>query len=335
MLRMRRCRNEPFVEQHAAPDESTLRKEPSKPKPSITRRRDIGAHPVLARIPDVSERPPAKQRESRAAAAGFVDYRFDMPLGVHEGASSGHHDTRPHMLRRSGANDRPWSYGAASRVLPDSDPFAIPAATLLDRFAPVARFVTVFILVTAIGTFVLSTRRDDSCTDPKQSQPASATAPTGIHQSLEPAPSDDHPTIASPSAFGPLGANSNASTIDVARLTPVDAKAEVQSETAKETAGDGGPFEFDPFPSIEATQTAATPTLARANGEPLPKLQTTEPVDVTPVLGDENAPQHAPKLTDTPQSRETSRPPAMARLPGIIFEAPRNAYHDNHQPGLH
>jgi hypothetical protein len=74
------------------------------------------------------------------------------------------------------------------------------------------------------------------------------------------------------------------------------------------------------------------PLLARANGDPLPKVQTSDPAaSLNGVAAfDKLSPEDEPA-----RSGDSSRPPPMAHFPGMIFEAPRNAYHDNHQPGLH
>jgi hypothetical protein len=280
-----------------------------------TPRRDTGQHPVLARLPDIGSQPPVQPRSARAAA-GFVDYRFDMPASEEEPAAHGRHRVQPPAFKRSPRIERrPRSAGGASRALPGSNPFAIPAASLVDRLAPVVRFLAMFLIFTAVGTFVLSTTRERASepkpeqvpsasapTDGKQLEPAQALEPT---QMLEPTTNVDHPTIASPKVFGPLGANA-----------------------------DKDAFELPPFPEIESEETSEPkadeerlPSLAGANGEPLPQVRTTE---MAATSGHEEAAAPA-RLTGSIQpsedasSDELRKPPAVARLPSI-FEAPRNAY---------
>lgn len=295
---------------------ATFSSAPSGPNFGAGRRRDGGAHPVLARIPDVASPPPAKQRAAQAAAAGFVDYRFDNPASDNQDAASRHHEAQPHMFRRRASGERSPSFGA-SRVLPDSDPFAIPGSTLAERLVPAVRFLGIFMLVTAVGTFVLSTRRNVPDAEPVSIEPAAVTAPVHIEQSLEPAPIPDHPTIASPTALGPLGLKAKNPT-QYLKSAP---------ETTLLPMADF-PNEYDPFSEVDAPPTSvSTPN----HGTPLPSLQTTDPPAATPALADDRAPAHRPSAA--PQ--EPSQPPAIARLPGVIFEAPRHAYHDNNQPGLH
>jgi hypothetical protein len=202
-------------------------------------------------------------------------------------------------------------------VLPDSDPFSIPSATLADRLAPVARFVTVFLLATSIGTFVMSTRRNAPPNEPVEAPPAAATAPEVIRRTLEPAPAIDHPTIASPTALGPLGA----------KTKPVP-PASSPTDDGWPEAPSVSPTSVDPFSQFD---TPPSPTLSGTGGQPLPRVKTSERVASKPTV--EGASNSMP-WPDVTKPQDSGRPPAMARLPGVI-EAPRNAHHDNHQPGLH
>jgi hypothetical protein len=264
---------------------------------------------VLARLPDVSGQPPIDPRSARAAA-GFVDYRFDLPAGSEASIDHGRADaprktTQPHMFQRSSlAEQRSRPFGSRSRVLPDSNPFSIPAISLLDRLAPVGRFLVLFVLFTAVGTFLLSSRREEASSEPGRPRPRSASSPSGVRQSLEPAlPRTEHPSIATPSAFGPLGSNAKSTTHDP-------------------------PSTVEVMESVEVPQTPA-PRLARVDGDLLPQVQTTDWDGAH--IGGEDAPARLSRAT---QPEDPNRPPAMARLPGTI-EAPRNTYHDSHQPGLY
>jgi hypothetical protein len=284
----------------------TVNKEPFNPKSGADPRRDAGTHPVLARLPDVSGQPLIQPRPA-GAAAGFVDYRIDRPAGAEPSSTHSRQRVQPPAFKRSPRTERRSpAYGGASRALPDSNPFAIPSASLVDQLAPVARFLALFLIFTAVGTFVLSTTRERS-SGAKPEQTPSAAAPAGVQQILEPTPDAEHPTIATPKVFGPLGANSN--------------KAASERSPARDVAPPVG--ESDPEPSGERL-----PALAGANGEPLPQVRTTEIAAPPEELEDSAAPA---RLTGTIRSSDESptedvrKPPAVARLPSI-FDPPRNAY---------
>jgi hypothetical protein len=121
---------------------------------------------------------------------------------------------------------------------------------MLDRIAPAVRFLTLFLLFTAIGTFVLSTRRDRQ-TRPSHEQPPSAAAPANVEQKLEPTTENVHPTIATPKAFGPLGTN-----------------AEREADESSPLAD----FELTTAPANPTASTQSPPSLAGANGKPLPNF---------------------------------------------------------------
>ncbi len=293
------------------PGRLSLSRKASKPTSKSARRGDGDAHPVLARLPDVSGQP-IKARSARAAAAGFVDYRFDQAVGVEDDPAR--RKAQPHVFQRSPRSEyRTRPFGSPSRVLPDSNPFSIPAASLLDKLAPVGHFAVLFVLFTAAGTFLMSGRRGKSTSEATRPRGGAATAPE-MRQSLEPAPNIDHPTIATPTAFGPLGAA---------------AKPTIQIELKLAEAAPQSAIENSP-----PVEVAPTPMLARADGEPLPQVQTTEPLED----GGGDAPARlevAESPSETDRAEESSRSPSVATLPGVIFEAPRQAYHDTNQPGLH
>jgi hypothetical protein len=234
-----------------------------------------------------------------------VDYRFDMPACAEESATHSRQRVQPPVFKRAPRLEhRSRYFSGPSRALPGSNPFAIPAASLINRLAPVVRFLAMFLIFTAVGTFVLSTTRERA-SEPKREQTPSASAPTGVKQTLEPTSDVEHPTIATPKVFGPLGAHPSD---DAFESLP---SLEVESEQTNK-------------PETEAER---LPSLAGANGEPLPQVRTTE-------MTAASEPEHTAgpaRLTgdiqpsvDAP-TEDARKPPAVARLPSI-FEAPRNAY---------
>lgn len=276
--------------------------EPTKPNSKPFGRHDGGAHPVLARLPNVGDEPLAQQR----AAAGFVDYRFDMPVGAEDA------EPRPRLRVQQPAYQRPprrefrsRAASGPSRALPGSNPFAIPSTSMIDRLAPMVRFLTLFLLFTAIGTILLSTRRERS-NRPEDIRPPSAAAPASVEQKLEPTTENVHPTIATPKAFGPLGANAETAADESSRLVDHDPPtAPVQPTTSAERSL----------------------SLAGANGQPLPKVQTTELAAVSqgPATASETA-----RFTGNIHANDDTQPdapkPAVARRLPTIFDAPPNAY---------
>ena len=157
------------------------------------RRREVSR---VARLPDVSEHLPASPRPARRR--GRI-----RRLSVR---SAGRGRRRRSLARsrlgtsRTFSNDRRGATIARALRAPvadpaRSDPFSIPSTSLHERLAPVARFLMLFLLFTAVGTTTLmierprtANRRDDSL----------ATAPTApataaSHQRLEPAPNGDEP----------------------------------------------------------------------------------------------------------------------------------------------
>jgi hypothetical protein len=187
-----------------------------------------------------------------------------------------------------------------SRIQPDTDPFSIPTTSLYDRLAPAAQFLTLFALFTAAGTaFLMSGGFAKQSHEATQSPIPRATPPTAtVRQILEPVSDEIEQSTTAPSASGPLGSKAAAKVEDV-------------------FAG------IDDLPAADADKSSTTSTAAQAAGDPLPRVQTTEP----------QAAEIAAKPAETD---DPVPPPAIARLPGIILDAsPRQAQHDQQQPGLH
>jgi hypothetical protein len=282
-----------------------LNRQPFNPKSKPARRQDAAAHPVLAQLPDVVDEPAAQRDSSRADAAGFVDYRFDMPGGVDEVEPQRRLRVRAPAFRQPPRNEhRPRPLAASLQALPESNPFEFPVASMLDRLAPVASFLTLFLLFTAIGTFVLSTTREAHVTPKHAITPASPSS-VPLQQKLEPAMNIDHPTIASPKAIGPLGSSPPSTDVEGAKVT--------DTRKPKSAVSPRGENQL---------------SLSANNGEPLPKVQTTEPAATPEELADDSS---AARFTGTIEAVEeapaarSSKPPEVARLPAI-FEAPRHAY---------
>jgi hypothetical protein len=285
----------------------------STPKSSSTsasgRRGAGGNFPVLARLPDVSEQLPTP-RSSRAAAAGFADYRFDPPAGAEDKPAHTRQAARPHVFQRPPQSDYHTRVARQSPILPDSDPFSIPGTSLQERLAPVARFLMLFLLFTAVGTtaMMLSGRRQKAV-ESNTPRPRSVTPATAAsHQRLEPAPTTDEPLSDPLTAIGPLGK---------------EPKPAVAAEC--------------PLPKLQNPPTSAELRLAAANGGSLPQVQTSDPPravqgSLDPASVVRGSPDPAPPKAQD----EAGSPPAVANLPGYILQSPsRQAQHDDERSILH
>jgi hypothetical protein len=285
------------------------------PMPESSRRRGDVKHPVLARLPDVSgQQSTAHCAERDSEPLEYVDYRFDAPAGTEDQAAPIRRMTRPHAFERTSHDGRLRSPRRASYVQPDSDPFSLPTTSMYDRLAPVARFLVLFALFTAVGTAFLMkggfAKHSDRSTQRPAIAPPTPAAKT-FRQTLEPAGEEFKSTAAGPTANGPRAS----------QATEANVRANVEDLFA----------EIDKRPATVAKQAAPNspePALADANANSLPRVQTTDPQLAEIVLNvAENGPAHA---------EEPSGPPVVARLPGIILEAPpRQAQHVDNQSGLH
>ena len=171
--------------------------------------------PVLARVPEVHPLQRLAQRRAKPddSACRSTDYRFDLPeVRPPEPLSAeAARDTRdyavasmapngsppaPHLRRRL-ANESTMHESRNSRILPDSNPFLIPSASLHDQVAPLVRFLVMVALFTLAGTSVLMMYNDrgEATSEPSASgvatrEPELPTAPAPIAASptLTPAP---------------------------------------------------------------------------------------------------------------------------------------------------
>lgn len=260
--------------------------------------------PVLARLPDVGDRlRDSAARSNKAAAAGFVNYRFDPPQtaasrtapvtsaarSVQSAGVAASGTAEPHVFHRSQRTDRRERLMRLdSMALPTSDPFAIPQSRLSDTLAPVGRFLLLFALFTAAGTaFLMSTRPAEIKVDLP-----STTAQQEIGTPAIENRSKNEPT---PTAAGPLG--------NTVPRTGTRTKDGNQSATRHRKSAAVGP--------TTSTQ------VATSSGQPLPQVRTAD--EQSTIAG-------APLIG----------PPAVARLSGTIQEVPtRQAQHDDNQSSLH
>jgi hypothetical protein len=188
-----------------------------------------------------------------------------------------------------------------SPILPRSDPFAIPRASLHETLAPVVHFLFLFILFTVAGTWILTTAQR---TEPESdfAEPATAAA----QQSLEPqtltSPSKAIESPAgTPTAAGPLGTK-----------TP---RTGLRPRTGNRS--------MIPNPQSSVAPEPSASRLAQGKWRLLPQIQTAD--------------RHRIEVGDDPaRSDEPAAPPAVARLTGSILAAPtQQANHDDNQSSLH
>jgi hypothetical protein len=217
------------------------------------RRAGKGIPPVLARLPDVSGPQLQSAQADREVAAGFVRYRFDPPQAGMRTSRPSIGDAAgraalPHHLGRSRGDTAP----VESSILPRSNPFAIPAASLNDSLGAWARFLVLFALFTAIGTTVLTMSRT---VEPVEELVEPATA--AMRPSLEPQPNSAAVKVpaSGPTAVGPVG---------------------------KRAARTGLRAKEQPSPTREAPQSAVAhgPSdfrTARTDRQVVPQMRTTEP----------------------------------------------------------
>ena len=272
--------------------------------------------PVLARLPDVSEQAlRGLPRSTRAAAAGFVSYRFDPPENAERGVGDADSAARartgrlgetvdsrpgqPHIVQRANQDVR----RGKSPILPHSNPFAIPRTSLHDTLAPVVRFLLLFVLFTAIGTTILTmTRRAEPVN--ADAEPAATVAQPSLElQNLEPPNQIIETPTAPPTAAGPLNTK-----------TP---RTGLRPKTGNRSAIENPQSAVVPAPPA--------PRIADANR--LPQVQTTD--RQSSGVGDDPARSYDP-------AREDNSAVPTARLSGSILAIPtQQAHHDDNESSLH
>ena len=118
--------------------------------------------PVLAQLPDVSDRPERDSRTTRTAAAGFVNYRFD-PAETAGPRAARDTNQACEAVAKSASEIDPIRAAIAlarrqSSILPDSNPFEIPDRRTHEAWGPLARFLLLVALVSCAGTALLMYR---------------------------------------------------------------------------------------------------------------------------------------------------------------------------------
>jgi hypothetical protein len=232
------------------------------------------------------------------------------PLTHQPSASPWAGSRRPHALQRTWRVDQASPAARRiSKILPRSNPFAIPSSSLDDALAPLARFVMLFVLFTIAGTTILIAGKANR-SKPVTTPPAAATTgpllePTTIIEPVRPA--IEKPVAAS-TAIGPTG------------------------DTAARSRDDTDTFTLPEFPDVFATPTKAPVGAGESND--------------AQVTSDRPAEESSPAatalefltspLTGTgralPQVQTSEPPKAVAHLPGHILESPsRQASNDDQQ----
>jgi hypothetical protein len=246
-----------------------------------------GRVPLLARLPDVTdEMPAATQSQGQGKAAFPLEYRFDPPQ-TRSAEPAVRVESRWRELRTK------------SRVLPSSNPFAIPAQTLQHTLAPAVRFLMLVALFTVAGTIILLSRSEKRST--LSSQPKVLT-----QQSLQPVVTAMETTPRAATAQGPIdSADSAIGESNVQTLATPGLEAAEKSVPAAEA------------PAAEAVSQTVHENLD-VMGEPQ--------VGIDMRSGDAALPQV-----------QTAEPPrAGAHLSGFILEVPaRQASNDDDQSSVY
>jgi hypothetical protein len=262
-------------------------------------------------------------------ATSAAEYRVDTPRTdtrtFRSADSESQHDRRTQIthqpsdgpwagLRRPHALQRTWRVDQASpaarrssKVLPRSNPFAIPSSSLDDALAPLARFVMLFVLFTIAGTTILLAGKGNR-SKPVTTPPAATTTgpllePTTIIEPVRPA--IEKPAAAS-TATGPAGDTATRSRDETFTLpafpdvfaTPAEASAGAEESNGARVTSDRAAE--DSSPAATALEFLTSPLTG--TGRALPQVQTSEP------------------------------PKAVAHLSGQILESPsRQASNDDQQ----
>jgi hypothetical protein len=190
---------------------------------------------------------------------------------------------QPHVRERTWRVDQASPAARrSSKILPRSNPFAIPASSLDDALVPLARFAVMFVLFTIAGTTMLVAGKSNR-SKPDATPPAAATTgpllePTTIIEQARPAV--DQPAAAS-TATGPAG-DTAAQPRDETNTLPAfpDVFAAPSDASLGRKESSGGQVTSDraaeePRPAESAVEFLMSPPIG--SGRPLPRVQTSEP----------------------------------------------------------
>jgi hypothetical protein len=257
----------------------------------------------LARIPDVAASLRPATRLSNLDAQR-TDLRIDPP--VPRGSAAGHRRTdrvrmsegSPSRKRMETAPDESWRRRPAhSSILPAGNPFQISQERLQDKFAPVVRFLMLFVLFTAAGTSILMIGRAPRSPEDGRARAGVATL---------------NPAVAVPTAME-QGAVS---------LRAIDSlEPELPVTTASANA--------ETVPAMARSEARISPYV-----EPSESPATEDELDLSDEPGDEAGPLPYPTTKFTParlptkddgplpQVRTTDAPAAVARQAGAVRKIP-------------
>jgi hypothetical protein len=277
------------------------------PKTGSNRRTaTLGAAPVLAQLPDVSDDLPA-DKAAQHTAPQRAGYRFDPPQATDRRLREPQKNAtqfrtlkselvyaprtprplQPHVFDRARLTQRQKpAFRRESPILPRSNTFAIPRRGMFDVLAPALQFALLVALFAAAGTWVqLNLFRDREALDRLEGAKAS------LHSPAPSAKTVSRP-ISAPTALGPVGTTPESGP-RFGRVREKDDFATLRGDILPATAA--------------AAETAGdAPALV---GPGLPQVQTTElPIIATP--------------SATTNIDQAERPAEVARVPGFSDTLP-------------
>jgi hypothetical protein len=266
----------------------------------------LGAAPLLAQLPDVSDELSADKAAQRTAPQR-PGYRFDPPQATDRRSREPQKNAsqfrtlkaelvyaprtprplQPHVFDRARAAQRQKpAYRRESPILPRSNTFAIPRGGMFDVLAPALQFALLVALFAAAGTWVqLNLFRDREALDRLEGAKASLHSPT-------PSANTVSRPVSAPTAVGPVGTTPESGP-RVGRVREKDDFATLRGDilpattAVAETAGD-------------------SPALV---GPGLPQVQTTD----LPTIAIRSA---------TMNNDQAERPAEVARVPGFSDKLP-------------
>jgi hypothetical protein len=241
------------------------------------------ARPILARIPDVERTArPAPRVESPPQRASGI--RIDPPTArgpagrhVMERAvtQATHRRRRTESAHDLGRRQAP----ATSKILPAGNPFDGPSERLQDSMAPIVRFLLLFALFTAAGTFILTIGESSRTVEAERTAPMAAIDPAiAVPTALEPPISTQRtvevltpdttagPAIAGPEkgAAAPRPTTRTASHVTSPEHGNVDEHASLPAPSAETEPQD---YPTTSFPPV---------TIPSRRDVPLPRVRTTD-----------------------------------------------------------